>query len=91
MHAFLVVAAVTGTFFTVGLLVGALVVIALPALRVRRSGRSQRRRPDGGRARQTIQPNDGDGAPAGHAGREYAEHGDRPRWPGDAGNRPFGH
>jgi hypothetical protein len=84
MHAFLVVAAVTGSFFAIGLLVGALVVIALPALRVRRSAR-------GGGIRQTIQPNDGDGAPAGHAGREYAEHGGRPQWPGDAGNRRFGH
>ena len=39
MGAALVVAAIIGIFFAVGLIVGGIVVIALPKLRDRRSGR----------------------------------------------------
>ena len=44
MDAALVVAAIVGVFFVVGLVVGGVVVIALPWLRDRRSRRDKRRR-----------------------------------------------
>ncbi len=80
MDAALVVAAIIGVFFTIGLLVGALVVNALPALRDRRSGRNGRRGPEGG----SVQQNYDDGGPGAHPGWQRAEPDDRPRWPGDA-------
>jgi len=43
MDAALVVAAIIGVFFLVGLVVGGIVVIALPLFRGRRSGRDKRR------------------------------------------------
>jgi hypothetical protein len=74
-----VVAVVIGIFFVAGLFVGAVVVIALPALRPRGFRRPGRR----GRADGPVQPpNDRvsrDAVPWDDAAAD-----DRPRWPGDA-------
>ena len=67
MDAALVVAAIVGVFFVVGLVVGGIGVIALPLLRDRRSRRDRRRAPGDG----PVQP-----------GSERGDPGDRPRWPG---------
>jgi len=74
MAALLVVATIIGVFFVVGLVVGGIVVIALPVLRSRRSGRW----PDGN------PPHHGDGQDAGR--EEGLPPDDRPRWPTGADN-----
>jgi len=74
-----VVAVVIGIFFVVGLFVGAVVVIALPALRQRSFRRArQRRRADGPVESSSHRVNPG------AARWEDAAADDRPRWPGDA-------
>jgi hypothetical protein len=81
----LVVAAVIGIFFAVGLIVGGIGVIALPKLRDRRPGR---REP----AVDTIEPEYDHVAPDA-AGPAEAGPDDRPGWPGEAGRnlpRPAG-
>ena len=74
-----VVALVIGIFFVVGIFVGAIAVLALPALRhhwFRRPGRRDR----GGRPG----PAADDGVSRDAARWEDAAADDRPRWPGDA-------
>jgi hypothetical protein len=71
MDAALVVAAIVGVFFLVGLVVGGIVVIALPLFRGRRSGRDKRREPGDRPDRREFE----------RGGRD-----DRPRWPGDDGD-----
>jgi hypothetical protein len=68
MDAALVVAVIVGVFFLVGLVVGGIVVMALPLSRGRRSGRDKRREPDDRRDWRE---------------RERGDLDDRPRWPGD--------
>jgi hypothetical protein len=68
MDAALVVAAIIGVFFLVGLVVGGIIVIALPLFRGRRSGRDKRRGPGDGPFPRKFERGDPD---------------DRPRWPGD--------
>ena len=68
MDAALVVAAIVGVFFLVGLVVGGIVVIALPLFRGRRPGRDKRREPGGRPDRREWERRDPDV---------------RPRWPGD--------
>jgi hypothetical protein len=81
MGAALVVAGVIGAFFIVGLIVGAIIAIALPILRGTR-GRNKRRE-SAGRAGQP----EGDGQmPDARVGRDETAPDDRPRWPGDADN-----
>lgn|GEM_PF-1765770 len=90
------VAVVIGIFFVAGLFVGAVVVIALPALRqwVRRPRRRDLNRQPGSA---DVRPRDTgaarwEGAAAedrarwpGHAARwDEPAAGDRPRWPGDS-------
>ena len=95
MGAALVVAAIIGIFFAVGLIVGGIGVIALPKLRDRRPGR---REP----AVDTIEPEydhvapdaTGPGVTGPDAtGPDEAGPDDRPGWPGEAGRnlpRPAG-
>ena len=76
------VAVVIGIFFVVGLFVGAVVVIALPALRhqwVRRARRRDLNRQPGSA---DVRPRD-----TGAARWEGAAADDRPRWPGYAARR----
>jgi hypothetical protein len=68
MDAALVVATIVGVFFVVGLVVGGIVVIALPLFRGRRSGRDKRREPGDRPDRRKFERGDPD---------------DRPRWPRD--------
>jgi len=74
-----IVAAVIGIFFVVGLFVGAVVVIALPALRPRGFGRPRRR----DRAGSSVRPGY-DRVFQDSTRWEDAAADDRPRWPGDA-------
>jgi hypothetical protein len=82
MSALVVVAAITGTFFIVGLFVGAIIVIALPVVRATRASRADRHEPDGG----TVRPEYDRWMPDIGARRDGAAPDDRPRWPGDADN-----
>ena len=75
MDAVLVVAAIVGVFFVVGLVVGGIVVIALPVLRGRRPGQSKQREADDGPVRPEF---------------EYLDPDDRSRWPGDGEDRYSG-
>jgi hypothetical protein len=68
MDAALVVATIVGVFFVVGLVVGGIVVIALPLFRGRRSRRDKRREPGDRPDRRKFERGDPD---------------DRPRWPRD--------
>jgi hypothetical protein len=79
MGAALVVAAIIGIFFAVGLIVGGIGVIALPMLRDRRSGRLEQREP----ADDTIEPEYDHVAPDA-MGPDEAGPDDRPGWPGGA-------
>jgi hypothetical protein len=74
------VAVVIGIFFVVGLFVGAVTVIALPALKDRRPGRGPRRRDHGDGPDRS--PHDRVNTEA--TRWEDAEDQDRPRWPGDS-------
>ena len=80
MGAALVVAAIIGIFFAVGLIVGGIGVIALPKLRDRRSGRLERPGPGD----DTIEPEYDHVAPDA-TGPDEAGPDDRPGWPGEAG------
>jgi hypothetical protein len=82
MSAALVVAAIMGTFFIAGLVVGAIIVIALPTLRGNRVSRTRRHEPDGGTGEQEDEGRMSDSS----VGRDEAAPDDRPRWPGDAGD-----
>jgi hypothetical protein len=74
-----VVAVVIGIFFVVGLFVGAIVVIALPALRSRGLRRPGRR----DRVGSSVQ-SPHDRVSRDSASWEDEAPDDRPRWPGDA-------
>jgi len=78
MGAVLVVAIVIGVFFAIGLLVGGIMVIALPLLRDRRPGRSKPREP----GQDPVQP-EYDHVTPDATGRDDGVPQDRPRWPGD--------
>ena len=86
MGAVLVVAIVIGVFFAIGLLVGGIMVIALPLLRDRRPGRSKRLRNRESEPRvpgeDPVQP-EYDHVTPDATGREDGMPEDRPRWPGD--------
>ena len=73
-----IVAVVIGIFFVAGLFVGAVAVIALPALRPKGFGRPRRR----DRAGRPSWPDARVSQDAARWGDEGAD--DRPRWPGDA-------
>jgi hypothetical protein len=77
MSAAVVVAVIIGVFFVIGLLVGGIMVIALPLLRDRRFGRSNRREP-GSQPEYDVTPDAG--------GPDDATPGDSPRWPGHGDN-----
>lgn len=82
MGAVLVVAAVIGIFFAVGLIVGGIAVIALPVLRERRSQRSDRRKPRDNAVQTEYDPVVPDGT-----GPDEAAPDDRSGWPGDRPER----
>jgi hypothetical protein len=77
MSAAVVVAVIIGVFFVIGLLVGGIMVIALPLLRDRRFGRSKPREP-GSQPEYDVTPDAG--------GPDDAAPDDRPRWPGHGDN-----
>jgi hypothetical protein len=82
MGAVLVVAAIIGIFFAVGLIVGGITVIALPVLRERRSQRRDRREPGDNVVQAEYGPTVPDGT-----GPDEAAPDDRPGWPGDRPER----
>jgi hypothetical protein len=80
MTATLVVVVTIGIFFIAGLIVGAIIVIALPVLRGIRVSRTTRHEPING----TRERENDDRMSDARAGRGGAARDDRPRWPGDA-------
>ena len=78
MSAAVVVAVIIGVFFVIGLLVGGIMVIALPLLKDRRSKPSMRR--ELGEA--PVQP-EYDHMTTDAGGPDDAAPDDRPRWPGN--------
>ena len=75
-------AIVMGIFFVTGLAVGALVVIALPALRDPRSRRDKRNDQGGPPSQRGYDRGEPDARPD----RDGPGPDDGPRWPGDAGH-----
>jgi hypothetical protein len=82
MTATLVVVVIVGIFFIVGLIVGAIIVIALPILRGTRVSRIARHEPGRGRREQENDDRMSDA----RVGQDEARPDERPRWPGDADN-----
>ena len=78
MDAALTVAAIVGIFFVAGLVVGGIVVIALPVLRERRSRRDKQDEPGD----HTVQPE----FERVHRDERPRWPDERPRWPGDGDN-----
>ena len=81
MGAVVAVAVIIGVFFVIGLVVGGIVVIALPRFRDRRSRRSWPRKPDD---QSMAEPEDESVTPDDVVADGH------PRWPGNGDNDPSG-